>query len=80
MRDVLGYLQKHSLTPAWDESIGQNYVEYTEDEEKHMLWIEDEQSLERKLNLMKEFDLAGGAFWKLGSESADVWPLIGKYR
>ena len=80
MRDVPGYLTDHSLKPAWDESLGQNYVEYKEDGAKHMLWIEDTQSLERKLSLMKQFELAGGAFWKLGSETEDVWPVIMKYR
>ena len=78
MRDVADYLTKHSLTAEWDEELGQNYVEYTDGSTKHMLWIEDAQSLSRKLTLMKDYELAGSAFW-LGHEPESIWTVIKEY-
>lgn len=43
------------------------------------MWLEDEKSLEEKLKVMKENNLAGTAVWKLGFENASVWELILKY-
>ena len=43
------------------------------------IWLEDEQSVEAKLKLMKENKLAGTAAWALGQESPDIWELILKY-
>ena len=79
MDSVGGYLERHDLKKKWNEELGQNYVEYTDGDAKHMLWIEDEKSLSKKLALMKEKDLAGGAFWRLGFEPESVWSVVGEY-
>ena len=41
--------------------------------------LEDASSLEVKLGLMKDNNLAGTAAWKLGFETSDIWDLIQKY-
>lgn len=65
---------------AWDETTKQNYAEWTgADGATYKIWLEDEQSLEAKLQLMKENKLAGTAAWKLGFETSDTWELILKY-
>ncbi len=79
MNEVSDYLSKTKASVEWDEDLGQNYAEYVKDGKKHMLWIEDERSLEKKLDVMKEFDLAGAAFWRLGYETEDAWTVIGRY-
>ena len=43
------------------------------------IWLEDEQSLEAKLKVMQEYDLAGAAAWKLGFEKSGIWELISRY-
>ena len=43
------------------------------------MWLEDDKSLEEKLKLLDTYQLAGGAFWKLGFESSEIWTLIGQY-
>jgi spore germination protein YaaH len=43
------------------------------------MWLEDELSMEAKLKLMKEYDLAGISAWRLGFEKSSVWELILKY-
>ena len=45
----------------------------------YRIWLEDASSLEVKLGLMKDNNLAGTAAWKLGFETSDIWDLIQKY-
>ena len=43
------------------------------------MWLEDAQSLEPRLKLMKDYGLAGTAAWRLGQETSDIWELILQY-
>lgn len=49
------------MTMTWDEKLGQNYGEYTQDGVTYQLWQEDAFSIEEKLKVLTEHDLAGGA-------------------
>jgi spore germination protein YaaH len=64
---------------SWLEDCGQNYSEYENDGVTYKVWLEDAQSLDRKLQVMKKYELAGAAFWKAGMETADVWDTISSY-
>jgi spore germination protein YaaH len=45
----------------------------------YRMWLEDERSLREKLQIMRDFNLAGVASWRLGLESVGVWELIGEF-
>ncbi len=60
----------------WDDTLKQNYVEYTEEGNKKQIWIEDIDSLKAKLSLIKENDLAGVGSWQKGMETDDVWGML----
>lgn len=62
-----------------DKKTGLNYADWKADGATYKVWVEDETSIEAKLKLMKENELAGVAAWRLGFESSDVWELILKY-
>ena len=65
---------------VWDDTTKQNYAEWQgADGATYKIWLEDASSLEVKLQLMKEYNLAGTAAWKLGFETSDIWDLILKY-
>ena len=67
------------VTPVWDEEAGQNYATWEADGITYKIWLEDEQSIESKLQLMKDQKLAGTAAWALGQEDPGIWTLIQKY-
>ena len=73
------FISNHGITAEWDETTCQNYGEYTSGDSRYQVWLEDADSLEAKLQLMKENNLAGTAAWKLGFETSDIWDLILKY-
>ena len=62
-----------------DELTGQNYAQWEADGGTYKIWLEDKAALETKLKLMKQYELAGTAAWRLGLEQADTWELILKY-
>ena len=43
------YIADHNMTMTWDEKLGQNYGEYTQDGVTYQLWQEDASSIEEKL-------------------------------
>ena len=61
---------------TWNEELGQYYVEYTESGRTKKMWIEDERSITAKLNLIKENNLAGAAFWAKDREPDTIWGII----
>ena len=73
------YVEKYGMEVYWNTEVSQNYAEATTDGGVLKMWIEDEKSLEEKMKLIQEYDLAGVAEWKLGFERADVWEIISKY-
>ena len=62
-----------------DEETGHNYAQWEEDGATYKIWLEDEAALEAKLKLMKEYELAGNAAWRLGFEKSNTWDLILRY-
>ena len=57
------YMNKNQAAATWDNSVGQNYVEFETSDGTVQIWLEDEQSLEAKVNVMKEHNLGGIAAW-----------------
>jgi len=60
----------------WDETTCQNYGEVTMGDTFYQVWLEDKQSIETKLTIMKKYNLAGVAAWKLGLENKSIWNVI----
>jgi len=62
-----------------DKATGMNYAEWEAEGATYKVWLEDEDALQEKLKLLKTYDLAGVAAWRLGFEKNGVWELIQKY-
>ncbi|MDE6182007.1 MAG: hypothetical protein K2F59_02215, partial [Eubacteriales bacterium] len=61
---------------TWLEDMGQYYAEVTEDNITYKVWLEDEKSLERRLDLILKYDVAGCGAWKLWLEKDEVWNIL----
>lgn len=72
-------LSDSEVQAAWDEATMQNYAEWEADGGTYRIWLEDRQSLEAKLKVIAENNLAGVAEWSLGMEDPAVWDLILQY-
>lgn len=60
----------------WDDSLKQNYAEYEEDGATYKVWIEDDDSIKAKLELVKKYNLAGAAYWEKDREPENLWNTI----
>ena len=80
MQQAIDTAKSHSnAVTVFDETTKQNYVEWTNGNRRTMMWLEDATSLDAKLQLMKERNLAGVAVWQLGYGEPFAWEVISKY-
>ena len=79
MSEAADVLSEAGVQAAWDETTMQNYAEWEADGGTYQIWLEDRQSLEAKLKVIAENNLAGVAEWSLGMEDPSVWDLILQY-
>lgn len=73
------YIQENGIEVYWEKETAQNYGELLTDNGTQKIWLEDEQSIEEKMKLISQYELAGVASWKLGFERSDVWSVISQY-
>lgn len=73
------WVRNTGVEPVWLEEYCQNYVEYERDGKLVQCWLEDEESIRVKLQVMKVQQIAGVAEWKLGIEDTKVWDVIASY-
>ena len=76
MDEAADIIRDRKLQHVWDADAGQYYFEYTKGGHIYRVWQEDARSLALKAALISKYDLAGGALWRRGFETADVWPVI----
>ena len=82
MTEAYGYLEAKGVTPWYDEASGQNYGEYVSDNDGrfYQIWLEDEDSLRTRLQMINDYDLAGVAAWSIGWEKGtEIWEIIASY-
>lgn len=64
----------------WNEECGQYYGAYVDEEGTICkMWLEDTRSIEEKMKLIEQYEIAGVASWKLGLEDKNVWEVINRY-
>lgn len=79
MDEAEAVVEEAGAQTEWDENTKQNYAEWETEDGTYKIWMEDTQSLEEKLKVIKSEKLAGVAEWSLGMESSGVWDLILQY-
>ena len=72
LEEVIG----SGATKVWDENLKQYKVEYTKNGRKYEVWLEDEKSIEAKLDLVGKYNLSGAAYWQKGMEIDSIWDLV----
>lgn len=71
------WIDENDVELSWQKDLGQYYGEHKESETAtEYLWMEEEKSLGLKMDLIRKYDLAGTAGWKLGLESPEIWDVI----
>lgn len=79
MQEASEYLIKNDIQTTWNDKTGQYYAEFEQDGSTYSIWMEDNKSLDLKLQVFEDNKLAGVSFWKLGFEPSSIWDTIAKY-
>lgn len=79
METAWNFIKNNGLTMAWNATAGQNYGEIQKGNTLYQIWMEDKDSIEAKLAVMKKYNIGGVAAWKLGYETSDIWDMIATY-
>jgi spore germination protein YaaH len=69
-------IEEKKLKPVFSEEAGQNYVEYTEDQVRYRIWLEDEVSLQARVKLIQSLNLGGVASWNRSFASDKAWEAL----
>lgn len=77
MKDQDALLTQNKAVASWNEELGQSTASWKDAEgNKVEIWLENADSMARKMEVYRSNDLAGVAFWKLGMEPASIWQTI----
>ena len=79
MEIAQNFISNNNLDMEWDEETCQNYGEIQKGNTFYQIWMEDKDSIETKLTVMKNYNLGGVAVWKLGFETPEIWNVIAAY-
>lgn len=69
----------NGVEPQWDNTTGQYYGEYEKEGFVYKMWLEEEESIDLKMQSIDEAGVSGVAGWKLGLEKQEIWNVINKY-
>ncbi|MFI3230446.1 MAG: glycosyl hydrolase family 18 protein [bacterium] len=61
---------------VYDEYTEQYYGEVIGGNKTYKIWLEDETSVTKRLNLVHEYDIAGVGVWKRNLEKDGIWELM----
>lgn len=76
MQDCQDFIADNNITPVWDEDAGQSYAEVKKGDLTYKLWIEDKESMKKRVELINKYNLGGISAWRKGLETEDVWQTI----
>lgn len=76
MQDCQDFIADNNVTPVWDEDAGQNYAEVKKGDLTYKLWIEDKESMKKRVELINKYNLGGISAWRKGLEAEDIWQII----
>jgi spore germination protein len=67
----------YNVNIQYDDKNQAPFIEYTDENNKnHIIWFEDARSIQAKFDMVKELELRGISYWKLGLSFPQNWALI----
>lgn len=70
------FMKEHGIVPEWDGSVGQNVGSSDDGSARYSIWLEDADSMAQRMEMVKTYNLAGVAAWRLGLENPEIWNVI----
>ncbi|MFC0214626.1 glycosyl hydrolase family 18 protein [Paenibacillus chartarius] len=73
-KSIPGLLSTYHAQPVWNETEKSPTLTYTDAlGSKHVVWYEDDKSIELKTELANKYSLGGISVWRMGFENESFW-------
>ncbi len=69
-------IAEKNASMTWDPRFSQFKVAYTDGGFTHVFWLENNGTLQARIDIAKKYDLAGLAAWRLGYEPESFWMTL----
>jgi len=79
MSAVANIIAEKKLQPVVAPETGQHYVSYKEGNAVKKIWIEDELSIEARMQIVRKYNLAGIASWARSFASGGIWEVMDRH-
>lgn len=79
MNQTQKWLKENNLEPSLDPTTGQYFAQLENGNQHYLLWLEDENSLAKRVELVHQYGLAGVASWQRGFAKKEIWPALARY-
>lgn len=76
MTFIQNKIKEWGVSPVYDPETKLDYVEVLSNGSKYKVWLENVNSIKKRMELIEKYELAGFAMWKLGLETPDVWKAL----
>lgn len=76
MQEAENFIQNNNLEPEFDEETGLKYAELEQENTTYKIWLETAESIQKRIELVNEYNLAGVASWRRGFENEEIWDVI----
>lgn len=79
MKEITKIIDEYRAKPVYDDYAMQRRIVYTDRQGfEHLIWAEDDASMEERLKLVNKYNLPGAAAWALSQETDTVWDVVKK--
>ena len=78
MESAEKFIEKYSIEIKYDNKMKLNFGEVESKDKLYKIWLEDMDSLNKRIDIAKNAKLAGVASWRKGLEKKEVWELLNR--
>ncbi|PAE08418.1 glycosylase [Terribacillus saccharophilus] len=76
--EIHSTIESYDIEPITNEETASKHFNYTVENQEHVVWFEDERSLQKKSSLTNTYGIAGVSVYALGHETESFWRAIHK--
>ncbi|PAF23157.1 glycosylase [Terribacillus saccharophilus] len=76
--EIYSTIESYDIEPITNEETASMHFNYTEEDQEHIVWFEDEDSLQEKSYLTNIYGIAGVSVYAMGHETESFWKAIDK--
>jgi spore germination protein YaaH len=76
--NVLAIVNNFNHILNFDQNLGVSCLSYSYSQNNYKIWFEDKDSVQAKLNIIKDNNFRGFSAWILGGEDPAIWTILDK--